>query len=358
MWPTAALQFAAAFGAVTAVIYLLGPLARRIGLLDRPGGRKDHRDPTPVTGGLAIAVGTIVPAILLAEPTAPLIGLGAAALVLMIVGVLDDLRDVRWGWRILAQVAAALIMVYVGGVKVEQIGPVMGLANMDLGYLSAPFTVLATVGLINALNMVDGIDGLAGSLALCAIAMLIAAGVYSGNTELVNGLVAMSGAVCAFLMFNLRFPWSPRARVFLGNSGSAYLGLVVAWAAFRLTQNAYHPVSPVLAPFLIAPPVIDCLVLIVRRALHRRSPFDADRTHVHHLLMDAGFSVTGVVATLCSASLALGLLAALALQTNIPQPLFIVAYLGLTAAYFFISRRPEQASRLIGRITGLRPRDA
>jgi len=354
VWPTAPLEFAAAFSAVTALIYLLGPVARRIGLLDHPGGRKDHRDPTPVTGGLAIAVGTIIPAILLTEPTPPLVGLGLGAVILIVVGIFDDLHDLRWSWRILAQIAAALALVYVGGVKVEQIGLVLGLANMDLGYLSAPFTVLATVGLINALNMVDGLDGLAGSLALCAILMLIAAGLYSGNTELVNGLVAMSGAVAAFLMFNLRFPWRPRARVFLGNSGSAYLGLVMAWASFRLTQNAHHPVSPVLAPFLIAPPVIDCLVLIVRRALHRRSPFAADRTHVHHLLLDAGFPVTGVVAILCGVSLAMGSMAALALWADVPQPLFIIVYLGLLVSYFAVSRQPEKASHWIGKVTGRR----
>lgn len=354
MWRIAILEFAAAFSAVVAMIYLLGPLAARVGLMDHPGGRKRHGAPTPVTGGLAIAVGTIVPAILLTEPSAPLVGLGVGAAILVVVGVIDDLRDLRWQYRIIAQAAAALALIYIGGVKVEQIGPVFGLSAMDLGYLSVPFTVLATVGLINALNMADGLDGLAGGLSLCAIAMLTAAALYAGNGELVNGLVVMAGAVSAFLLFNLRHPWRERASVFLGNSGSAYLGLVMAWAAFRLTQNESHPVSPVLAPFLIAPPVIDCLVLIARRLLHGRSPFDADRTHAHHLLMEAGFSVSGVVATLCGLSLAVGLIAAAAMKANLPQPVFLITYLALTAAYFAFSTKPERASRLIGRITGLR----
>jgi UDP-GlcNAc:undecaprenyl-phosphate GlcNAc-1-phosphate transferase len=355
VWHVAAIKFAAAFAAVAFLIYLLEPLARRIGLLDRPGGRKDHHAPTPVTGGLAIAVGTIIPGILLTEPTPALLGLGVAAAILLIVGLIDDLVDLPWRLRVLAQAIAALAMILVGGVQVEWIGVAFGLAPMELGYLSIPFTVIATVGLINALNMVDGLDGLAGTQALCALAMLIAAAIYAGNTELVNGLFAMAGAVAGFLAFNMRWPWQPRARVFLGNSGSAYLGVIIAWASFRLTQNANFPVTPVLAPFLIALPVIDCLVLIVRRIMHRRSPFDADRTHVHHLMLDAGFTVTGVVLTLSTLSLALGLAAAMALRANVPQPAFIVAYLALIAAYFIFSRHPQRASRCLARLIGRAP---
>lgn len=351
MWRTAALEIAASFSAVAALIYLLDPFARKIGLLDWPGGRKDHSVPTPVTGGLAIAFGTITPALLLTPPNPQVVGLGIAAVILIVVGVLDDLKDIRWYWRILAQVAAALCIIFIGDVKVEQIGPVFGLGRLALGDLSVPFTVLATVGLINALNMADGLDGLAGSMAICALAMLAAAAAYAGNDDLTHGLLMLVGAVAAFLMFNLRLPWRRRARVFLGNSGSAYLGLIIAWAAFRLTQNPSHPVSPVLAPFLVAPPVIDCLVLMARRVMHRKSPFKADRTHIHHLLLDGGFSVTAVVLGLSMASLLLGLGAAMAMRADVPHPLFLVTYLAMTAAYFAFSADPDRATAVIARLT-------
>lgn len=339
---TAALEIIAAFGAVTALIFLLDPIARRVGLLDRPGGRKDHAAPTPVTGGLAIALGTIIPALLLTSPTPQLVGLGVGAVILIVVGVLDDIYDLPWQFRVMAQVAAALAMVLIGDVKVEHLGPTVGLGEFALGYLSIPFSVLATVGLINALNMADGIDGLAGSLCLCALAMLVAASLYSGNVDLAHGLIIISGALAAFLAFNLRHPWRKRGRVFLGNSGSAYLGLIIAWAAFRLTQNELYPVTPVLAPFLIAPPVIDCLVLLVRRAAHGRSPFHADRTHIHHFMLDAGFSVTGVVMTLSGLSLALGLGAALALLADVPEPWFVAVYALLVGGYFLLSMRSDR----------------
>ena len=348
---TVALELIAAIGTVTALIFLLDPIARRVGLLDRPGGRKDHAAPTPVTGGLAIALGTIIPALILTTPSPQLVSLGVGAVILILVGVLDDIYDLPWQFRVIAQVAAALSIVLIGGVKVEHLGPTVGLGEFALGYLSIPFSVLAIVGLINALNMADGIDGLAGSLCLCALVMLISASIYSGNTDLAHGLIILSGALIAFLAFNLRHPWRKRGRIFLGNSGSAYLGLIIAWAAFRLTQNELYPVTPVLAPFLIAPPVIDCLVLLVRRASHGHSPFHADRTHIHHFMLDAGFSVTGIVLTLCGFSLALGLGAALALLANVPEPWFVGFYILLVAGYFVISRRPD---RVVGMFSALR----
>ena len=341
-----ALELLGSFSGVIALIYLLDPLARRIGLLDHPGGRKDHAAPTPVTGGLAIALGTMIPALLLTEVTPQLLGLGLAAAVLIITGVIDDLKDLRWQYRILAQIVAALCIVMVGDVKVEAIGPVFGLGQMALGSLSIPFTVLATVGLINALNMADGLDGLAGSMALCALVMLIAGSIYSGNAELTHGLTVLAGALAGFLALNMRTPWRKRAYVFLGNSGSAYLGLVIAWAAFRLTQNPDHPVTPVLAPFLIAPPVIDCLVLIVKRLRQGRSPFAADRTHAHHMMLDAGYTPTGVVLFMVVVSCGLGLLAGLALLANVPIPVFAPVFLLITGMWLWLSIRAGRATAL------------
>ena len=341
-----ALELLGSFSGVIALIYLLDPLARRIGLLDHPGGRKDHAAPTPVTGGLAIALGTMIPALLLTEVTPQLLGLGLAAAVLIITGVIDDLKDLPWQHRILAQIVAALCIVLVGDVKVEAIGPVFGLGQMALGSLSIPFTVLATVGLINALNMADGLDGLAGSMALCGLVMLIAGSIYSGNAELTHGLTVLAGALAGFLALNMRTPWRKRAYVFLGNSGSAYLGLVIAWAAFRLTQNPDHPVTPVLAPFLIAPPVIDCLVLIVKRLRQGRSPFAADRTHAHHLMLDAGFTPTGVVLFMVVVSCGLGLLAGLALLANVPIPVFAPVFLLITGMWLWLSVRAGRATAL------------
>jgi UDP-GlcNAc:undecaprenyl-phosphate GlcNAc-1-phosphate transferase len=289
---------------VAALLWLLEPFAHRLGLLDRPGGRKDHGHPTPIIGGLAMAIGILVPVLWVGDYTQAYLGFMLGSGLLVLVGLIDDVSDIRWPWRLLAQGCAALIMIYVGGVRVEYLGDVFGARALDLGVWSVPFTVIATLGVINAFNMCDGVDGLAGALAVAAMTMYCAAAVYSGNLFMVERLAPVIAAVSVFLLFNMRHPWRARARIFMGNAGSAFLGYLIAWACFRLTQNAEHPVTPVLAPWLVAPPIIDCLVLIARRLKEGRSPFAAGRDHMHHYLLDAGFSPTVIALGLAAVSCA------------------------------------------------------
>jgi UDP-GlcNAc:undecaprenyl-phosphate/decaprenyl-phosphate GlcNAc-1-phosphate transferase len=328
----------APFVATLVLVFLLKPLALRLGLVDHPGARKTHGGPTPLAGGAAITLAALATAGFLLPMTRDLVALGAASLIMLVVGTVDDRYDINWRVRIVAQTAAALVLYTWGGVRVESIGGAFGFPGHTLGVLSLPFTILATVGVTNAINWADGVDGLAGSLCLAAFAMLAAAAIYAGNAPLADDLMLMGGCVIGFLAYNLRTPWRSRASVFLGD-GAEILGLWIAWASFRLTQTTGHPVTPVLAPFLIAPPVIDCLVLIVRRLRARRSPFFADRNHLHHLLLDAGLSSTAVVVGLTGASLAIGLAAATARRIHVPEPVFPAIYLAAAAIYFLVSRR-------------------
>lgn len=331
--------------AVTALaLWLFLPLCRSLGLVDRPGGRKDHARPTPLVGGLAMALG--VGSVLLLHPHVPTSfqAFSAAALILLAVGFLDDLRDIKWYWRILAQVASALIMIYWGGVRVESIGPIFSVAPIELGALSVPFTIFATVSVINAVNMCDGVDGLAGTLCLVALAMLAAAAVYSGNIVLFAALIPMMGAIAAFLLFNMRFPWQRSAQVFMGNAGSMFLGFTIVWVAFRLTQNPAHPVSPAIAPWLIAPPLVDTVVLFVRRIRGGKSPFAADTEHMHHLMLAGGFSPAQVVVLLGGASAVLGAGACLLYMAGIArETTLVLGFVAMTVYYFWLTRRRERA---------------
>ncbi|CAN5212216.1 UDP-N-acetylglucosamine--undecaprenyl-phosphate N-acetylglucosaminephosphotransferase [soil metagenome] len=327
-----------------ALVWFLEPLAHRHGLVDRPSGRKDHSLPTPITGGLAIAVAAICTLFVVDGYSTAIAAYCAASALILLVGFLDDAYDVRWYWRILCHVAAGLIMVYWGGVRVENLGAIFTETPISLGIWSAPFTLFVTVGLINAMNMADGSDGLAGSLCLAALLMLGAAAVYAGNLALATTIVPLAAAVAAFLLFNMRFPWQRRARVFLGNAGSAFLGFTLAWIVFRLTQDAAHPVSPVLTPWFLLVPIIDCVVLIVRRVRMRRSPFHADRGHIHHLMLDAGFKPAQVVAVLVSVSLVLGALATLVLRANSDgENLLVAGFVMLTGSYYWITSRRGRA---------------
>lgn len=334
-----------------ALMLLLQPLAPRLRLLDHPKGRKDHARPVPVTGGLAMLAAVCAVGFGLFPPGSAWVTFVLAGLLLVGVGVLDDLYDLRWWWRIGAQVLAALVMAH-GGVRVEQIGPAFGLDEFSLGYLSVPFTVFATVGLINAINMIDGKDGLAGGLVLACLLMTSAAAVYAGNLLIAERAAVICGALLAFLWFNWRFPWRRDAHAFMGNSGSAFLGLVVAWLTFRLTQNSGHPVNPVLALWLLPVPVIDCLVLILRRLQQGRSPFAADRNHIHHLMTDAGYCPARIGLSLAAFSFGCGLFAALCMVWDVPNPVLLAAYFALAAAWYGVTHDRARAVALFRRLGG------
>ena len=336
-----------------AMIWLLQPLARPLGLLDHPLGRKDHPSPTPVTGGLGIALALLLLFALVPLPmTQAKAGYLAGAALLIAVGLLDDLVDLRWWWRVLAQVLAALLMVYLGGVRIEQLGPAFGLDDLSLGALSVPFTVFATVGLINATNMVDGADGIAGALIAAALLMLAAAAWYAGNPGLALVTLGILGATLGFLLHNFPLPWRRRARVFLGNAGSAFMGYSIAWIAFRLTQNAGHPVNPVLALWLFLVPVVDCLVLIVHRARQGRSPFAAGRDHIHHLMRDAGFSPAQSALVLTGLTLVAGLLVGQAMRWNVPNPVLLGLFVLVCVAWYWLTARRERACAFFARLHG------
>lgn len=347
--PTAAL---CALVITSLALWLLQPVAQRLNLLDHPAGRKDHAMATPVTGGIAILIGCVVSFFAVQTSSYALLAFCGAGLLLVVVGIYDDLRDLRWYWRILAQALAALLIIYGGGVRVEQIGPVFGLGEMSLGWASVPFTVFATIGIINAMNMIDGADGMAGLLGLAALAMLCAASVYAGNTALAERVSVLAAALAGFLLWNVRFPWRPRAKVFLGNAGSAFLGLVIAWVSFRLTQNPGHPVNPVLALWLLPIPVMDTLVLIVRRLREGRSPFSAGRDHIHHFMQDAGFGPTRAALWLTLFTLLCGLLVGQAMRMDVPNPLLLLAYVLLCAGWLWLSADRDRTIAFFRRLPG------
>ena len=345
--PTSAV---AAFVLAALLPWWLEPAARRLDLMDYPKGRKDHERPTPVTGGLAMAIASVLAYWAAPNLTPSIQAFCIAAVLLVAVGLWDDKHDLRWYWRILAQVLAALVVIFWGGVRVEQLGPLFGLVQTSLGFLSVPFTVFAMVGIINAMNMIDGADGLAGMLGLAALAMLCAASVYAGNLVLAERVAVLCGALAGFLVWNLRFPWRPRARVFMGNAGSGFLGLVIAWVAFRLTQNDGHPVNPVLALWLLPIPVMDTLVLMATRLKRGQSPFHADRNHIHHLMLDAGFWPMPIVASLVGFSLVSGFLAAALTRLDVPNLALLLAFLLMCAWWAWMTMQRSRAVTMFRRL--------
>ena len=328
---------------------LFNPLARRFGWLDHPQGRKDHVSSTPLTGGLAVALGMFAALLIDNTQFQLMFPLCMGALLLLTIGIADDVRDLPWTPRLLAQIGAAAILIYFGGVRARYIGLPGSPAAIDLQPVSAAFTVFITVGVINAVNMADGCDGVVACVTLACLLLFGCVVAFAGNDVLLQSIFGLCGAIGGFFMLNMRFPWQRHARAFLGDSGTGVIGLAIAWVSIESSQTPSFPVSSVLAPWLLAPPLIDCVTSIARRIAHGQSPFYADRDHLHYFLLDAGCSPGQVASIIGGLTLLLGSIALLATYLNTPSSAMVAAFIALIVAYYiFTMDRPRCIRRLRG----------
>ncbi len=287
------------FGLTLGLIRLLAPRAERYGLVDRPAaGRKDHGGSTPTVGGIAIVIALALSALLaqIAGQVHP--AFWAGLFLIALVGTADDLIDLQPTIKFAAQIAAALMMIYWGGLILHTLGDLVSADALLLGRFAVPLTVFAVIGVVNAINLCDGADGLGGGLVFIAvfwIALMSALSAHSGTLALSLSLL---GCIAAFLAFNLRTPWRARAAVFLGDAGSLSLGFALAWLTIDAAQPQAQLFPPVTAIWLVAIPISDTIVCMSRRLLKRQNPFRADRTHLHHILIDLGLPVGRAVAVI------------------------------------------------------------
>ena len=337
-------------------ITVLIRLAPALGLLDRPSVHKTHALRTPFVGGFgllaALFVGLFFANHLVPELRSEWLWLAVASVTLFAVGLIDDIRPMCFRPRLLVQALVALMMTLGAGVVLHDFGHLWFGTTLALGVLAVPFTVFATIGIINAVNMTDGMDGLAGSLSMITLGILAVLSLLHGGYTHLPLMLALFGGLAAFLYFNLRHPWQPQARVFLGDNGSMLLGLLLIWLVIPATQGEQAFLSPVGALWLLALPVMDTVSVILRRLWLRESPFKADRNHLHHFMERAGFRVQGVVGVVATlhlllAGAGLGLLAA-----GVPEWAMLMLFLGVLSVYAYLTVRPWRAVPALRRLHG------
>jgi len=280
-----------------ALTQLLARLAPRLGLLDLPTDRKRHESATPLVGGIAIFAAMAISLVILSLSVSNLF-LIALTLALVVLGLLDDRYDLSAWIRLLVQVGITLSMVHFAGVSISSLGNLFGNGQIVLSPLYGTIlTVMFAIGVINAINMVDGVDGLAGSLLLISFASLAFVSVGSAQFLTAKALFICTGTLLAFLCFNARV-FVAKAEVFMGDAGSMALGFMMLWFFVRLTQEPSAVLSPVAAGWIFGLPLLDTVVIIVKRLREKRSPLSAGRDHFHHDLLDGGLSVNATVLTL------------------------------------------------------------
>lgn len=279
-------------------VLVLTPVARRIGLVDYPNERKLHEGIVPLIGGIAIYL-AMLPT-LFGYWVDPLkLPLLLAVTVLVIMGGADDRFHLSARLRLAIQIVViALISEF--GTNIHYLGALFGGAPIELqGAFVLIFTEIVVLGIINAVNMADGMDGLAGGLVLVAVAGLIALHFWyggAGTSSKLPILFALAGALIGFTMFNFRHGWRAHAAIFLGDAGSMFLGMMLVILMIRLSQTGepgqFRPITMI---WLVAIPVLDLWMVLIRRMQQRRALFSADNNHIHYLLLKRGLSPEAVV---------------------------------------------------------------
>ncbi len=333
---TVAVVYVVAFLVTVSLILILRPLAAGFGLVDHPGGRKRHTGGVPVIGGIAIFGGISCGVVLSAGVSSTLALIVAISALLVVVGLVDDMRGLSALEKFAAQIAATALMIGVAGVKISSLGFLTDSGVWLSGWSSIAFTIFAAVGVINAINMIDGMDGLAAgvtgiALAFFGMAALMAERVTSAHLALLSVF-----SVLGFLVFNVRTGKRP-ARVFMGDAGSLGLGFVLAWLAVRLSQGAHQAITPIAAVWILAVPLLDAVTVMLRRVIDGRSPFSADRYHLHHILQDHGLTVNQALVTIVTVGIFFGAVGLGSVYLRISENVMLVMFLLFFVSYFFIT---------------------
>ncbi len=278
------LVFSAFILALAITVVLIPPLMRgavRLAIVDVPDERKVHARAVPRVGGIAMVIGAIVPMLLWIPMGDTLSGLLVGLAVLLFFGAWDDSRDLDYRLKFLGQFLAAIIVVYVGGIRIA-ILPFAGLDPVS-DYVSIPLTIVFLIGITNAVNLSDGLDGLAAGIAFLSLSGTALLAFLADGLDIVLMCFAVAGVVFGFLRYNT-FP----ARVFMGDTGSQFLGFVIAVLTVILTQQTNTALNPFLPLFLIGVPVIDTLLVMYKRIHAGKSLFSPDKNHLHHQLLALG----------------------------------------------------------------------
>jgi len=268
------------------LIPLLRSLAAKVNLLDIPDSRKIHTLPTPRVGGLAMALGALAPVVLWMPTNVMVRAVVMGAAILVIFGVIDDWKNIDYRFKFIGQIGAALLVILYGGIKITSLGLLLPEGILLPDWLAVPLTLIVIVGVTNAINLADGLDGLAGGISLLSFICIAYLAFRSEQVILAMLAVAVIGAIFGFLRYNT-YP----AVVFMGDAGSQFLGFSAAALSVHLTQTNV-PLSPLLPLLLIGFPILDTLAVMYERIAEGRSPFSPDKKHFHHKLIRLGFSHT------------------------------------------------------------------
>ena len=309
-------------------------------LIDIPDrSRKFHKRATPLTGGMGIILSVVISAELYLD----LNGLKGfvptftqhliwSSIILVVLFLIDDFKSLTAFKRLSIQTLLSIYMIIMTGVHLESLGNIFGFGLLNLGIFSIPFTIFCVVGIMNAFNMIDGINGLCAG---CGMLALLLIG-FSSGLIYDSMLVLIIGGMIGFLLFNLRI-FGKKRGVFLGDHGSNLVGFLVAWAAIYASQNTMYDIKPITMIWFVLIPLLDCIGLIFSRSMKGKSWANPGRDHIHHKLMNRYTPETTLLIIL-SLTLFLGLFAIYidSYYTSLTSTLLFIVFSAIYYIYAYI----------------------
>jgi UDP-GlcNAc:undecaprenyl-phosphate GlcNAc-1-phosphate transferase len=324
-------------------IKFFNPVAIEIGLVDKPCERKQHSGHIPLIGGISIFLAVLAASLLWLPNTLELRMYLIASAMMVFIGALDDKFDLRVRVRIVGQIIIASLMIYGVGGYISNLGNIFGFGDVTLGPLGIVFTYIGIIVVINAYNMIDGIDGLIGSLSINTFTSIAILFNMSGETSHLSYPLILATATVPYLMYNLGFFEKlfnkECKKIFMGDAGSMFVGLSVIWLLTMGTQGEQSSFRPVTALWICAIPLMDMLAIVVRRYKNGKSPFKPDRDHLHHILQRAGLSSRQTLVAISTAAAVMSVIGLAGEYLEIPDVVMLTGFMFMFMCYVVVIKR-------------------
>jgi len=317
-------------------LFVVRKAAKLIGLVDHPHGRKQHKDVTPLAGGIALCITLLY--LLFHNPNllANSSLYAMSIIFLTTVGAIDDKYDIHYSIRFAVQAILSIAMMALGGIELNNLGNIFGFGEIYLGGWGYLITTVAVIAAINAFNMVDGIDGLLGCLSIVTFGSLALIINNDGQQTLAYFCLAIVVSILPYILLNLGALGRKR-KVFMGDAGSMLVGFTVVWVLLLSSQNGKTPpLQPVTALWLISVPLMDMVTLTIRRIQRGDSPFKPDREHLHHLFQNLGLTPRQTLVVIIAISTCCAGIGIYSELKSIPDYVMLYLYILVFIAYYLL----------------------
>lgn len=326
-------------------------LAFKIGATDRPNHRKVHTNVMPRLGGLAIFASFIIGILIIQPDSSYHLPIVLGSIVILLTGMIDDIKEISPKVKLLGQIIAALIVVVMGDITVSYINLPFGLGTINFGIFSIPITMLWIVGVTNAINLIDGLDGLAAGVSTIALFTIAGMAMVMGNAYVMVIALILAAGSLGFLAFNFH-----PAKIFMGDSGALFLGYMISVLSLLGFKNVTF-ISLIIPIIILGVPISDTFFAIIRRLVNKQPLSAPDKSHLHHCLMRSGFSHRQTVLLIYAMAAVFGLAAFIFSQSTVWGSVIVVLALLITIEVIVekIGLIREDYKPLLKFMKGLRP---